>query len=306
MSCQSLTYYENKSTVLRCVWNVGKESKSRVGLYDYGARFYDPAIGRWHSVDPKAEKYSSTSPYAYCINNPMRFVDPNGEEIWIYYNDEKGKEQRMKYTANMSYKGKNEFISKSVSYLNAISENGGSKMLGELIGSSNSFNFKNELPTDRKGNVQPDALIFNESESGGGNIYAGALMSDKRSEYSNIESVSHELFHGLQSEKGQGGASIFNEVEANVYSGIISTNWMNKTGYVGALSINGLGNETEAGKLYQQSFNNLLNRFSEKDIDDAVKTFKSGSARNTSGGYNSYPMIRKNQKYHILNQYYPK
>ena len=58
----------------------GKEFDNMHGLntYDYGARQYDPILARWDRVDPLCEKYYSTSPYAYCENNPISSIDPDG------------------------------------------------------------------------------------------------------------------------------------------------------------------------------------------------------------------------------------
>ena len=50
-----------------------------LNMYDFGARWYDVAgVPMWTSVDPLAEKYYNVSPYAYCLNNPIRLIDPDG------------------------------------------------------------------------------------------------------------------------------------------------------------------------------------------------------------------------------------
>lgn len=58
----------------------GMEWQDELGLnwYDYHARNYDPAIGRWMNIDPLAETSRRWSPFTYCYNNPVRYVDPDG------------------------------------------------------------------------------------------------------------------------------------------------------------------------------------------------------------------------------------
>ncbi len=59
----------------------GKELQEETGWYDYGARMYDPALGRFHTQDRFAEKYLDWTPYQYAGNNPILFIDVNGDSL---------------------------------------------------------------------------------------------------------------------------------------------------------------------------------------------------------------------------------
>ena len=59
-------------------------TSNSLGLYDFSARMYDPALGRFLSVDPMAEGYRHLSPYAYCAGNPVVYADKDGQVIgWV-------------------------------------------------------------------------------------------------------------------------------------------------------------------------------------------------------------------------------
>jgi RHS repeat-associated protein len=60
-----------------------KELDKMYGLntYDYGARQYNPVTGRWDRIDPLAEKFYPYSPYVYCMDNPVKYIDPDGRRV---------------------------------------------------------------------------------------------------------------------------------------------------------------------------------------------------------------------------------
>jgi hypothetical protein len=98
---------------------------------------YDASLGRWNVLDPQADKYYSISPYVYVANNPIIFIDPNGEEIIIYSYDLSNNGHT--YTPGESYSGKDPYIASAVKALNYL-YNGSETaqgMIGALAGDEN-------------------------------------------------------------------------------------------------------------------------------------------------------------------------
>ena len=176
----------------------GKELTSALGLqwYDYGARMYDPTVGRFTTQDRFAAKYYDLSPYQYTANNPINFVDINGDSIWIANGDE-----RFLYTAGTIYKGDDEFIGKAVSDLNKIGgTKKGAKRIGDLTSSKSNYNIKKAPQlTGRTGSR------YEGNSDGGGDIYyyqeGGSYdgVSFDNSEFS----IGHELQHAWDHDQGK-------------------------------------------------------------------------------------------------------
>jgi RHS repeat-associated protein len=127
----------------------GKEFVHQDGLnlYDYGARWYDPARTQFTTLDPMAEKYPWISPYAYCNNNPVNLVDPTGMD---WYQAENGNVIWRK-SQDLEYKDDNDNVWKNIGteYLvgsgkNAILFKQRENEDGELYLRSSSFDISTE------------------------------------------------------------------------------------------------------------------------------------------------------------------
>lgn len=90
------TFYQEHATDYKVPYLFNaKEKDVETGLYYYGARYYNPETSIWQSVDPMAEKYAVLSPYNYTLNNPVKLIDPDGNEPII---------NRVQNSINTSYK----------------------------------------------------------------------------------------------------------------------------------------------------------------------------------------------------------
>ena len=86
-----------------------KEKDSETGLSYFGSRYYNSDLSIWLSVDPMSDKYPLLSPYVYCADNPVRLVDPNGEDVWIPEVTENG-DIRLLYEEGDDYKSLSNFL----------------------------------------------------------------------------------------------------------------------------------------------------------------------------------------------------
>ena len=278
-----MTYGDGISTSNQPYKYNGKELDRMHGLdwYDYGARFYDPALGRWHSVDRFADKYVSLTPYHYAANNPIYYIDVNGDSLWITHNigflGLGGKQTLLYENGNLynkdgsEYTGKVKgFLSKSVNALSTISgTQEGSSMVGELQSSANNFTivkgdskftgsnaskaYANQIQTD-----PAQAETFQALQNAGVNLAGGSggtiswnssgatLPTLNGSGVNGTTDLAHEMFHGLDANRGLFDNRVDQGIERNEWQAVYRENLLRsqlgsplRTHYIKAVDANG-------------------------------------------------------------------
>jgi RHS repeat-associated protein len=150
----------NAKTALKSTQSfTGKERDSETGFSYFGARYYDSDIlTGWLSVDPMADKYPSLSPYAYCGWNPVRLVDPDGEDIINAYEKYKNNKQEIE---NLKERKKNAETRQERREIQWQINNAESNYDKYLKVEKMLDDFKNTEPEDYK---KLDNLIYNGTE----------------------------------------------------------------------------------------------------------------------------------------------
>jgi RHS repeat-associated protein len=149
----------------------GKELDRSNGLdfYDFEARSFDPALMRFTMMDPLDEKYYSISPYVYCANNPVRYIDPTGKIVRPVNEEALKMIQNTLTSDDMQYVRLDKDGNIDKDYLNShTSESGNYGALSTMVNSDIVVNVSlGESVTymDGDGNVQTKAFTYQEADA---------------------------------------------------------------------------------------------------------------------------------------------
>lgn len=198
-----------------------KEKDAETGLYYYGARYYDPKTSNWISPDPFAEKYSGISPYAFCANNPLLYVDPDGGQLVLSSNMSDVQKMAMlqnlqKLTDDVLVIKGNEIMLSSEAASTTGKKKNGTALIKEIINHSKTLTLYNAQMENRANSADPQSTV---------NVFFGAStgakvffdpgyidkpltkISDPLKRVDYVErppeiALAHELIHGIRMMKG--------------------------------------------------------------------------------------------------------
>mgnify|MGYP003417759428 FL=1 len=151
-----------------------KERDVETSLSYFGARYYSSDLSIWLSVDPMSAKYPSLSPYTYCANNPVKLVDPNGEEVEY-----------------------NSFADRIIVGVLRIFDNGFCKQFRELKKSEETYVFNKNNDGENSFTTDGNKLFINYSMADDG--------KSKNAGQTIFSNLRHETTHAIQFEYGEIG-----------------------------------------------------------------------------------------------------
>jgi len=258
-----------KNTAILGSLFTGKEKDSETGYYYFGARYYNSDLSLWLSVDPMADKYPSLSPYNYCAWNPMKLVDPDGENYELIV-DHKKRSIVIKAYYMVSENNSDAYnsASQAISFWNNLSGkysyvvNDGNSNVNYSISFDLQVATPNNIPSDlNENNYNRYSLVDSfEDNNVNGTTYINSiniLDSQKDSQTTGPHEIGHSLglshtYDGLMEEDGgrlSGNKGVTNN---NVYS-IIKNAQFNGTSK--STDGRGIGTLQESGSR-PKNFNN--------------------------------------------------
>ena len=230
-------------------WNTpylfnAKEFDEETGMYYYGARYYEPRLSLWMSVDRFQEKYPNISTYCFSANNPIGILDIGGDSLRIdnknlsllYIDGKLYRQNGIQYTDKL--KG---FTKKVVSALDVLRKGTeGASMISELQSSSNNFVIKDgasefkesnatkayaqQIQNDPSATAQKEALLNKGIDLSGGsggtifwNSYGAVLATLEGGQVSKETDLAHEMFHALDANRGL--------LDSRLENGITRSEW---------------------------------------------------------------------------------
>ncbi len=167
-------------------------------LYYYGARYYDPKMSLFISVDPLAEQFQGWSPYNYTMNNPLNLTDPTGmapetpDHIIIRYKNEKGKSVGFRFDGkNAKDAPKDKFVQDFLeAYEYNVGNGGGDNMKKAATDKNNDYYlFQNDKSRSYIESISDRSIITWNNEKG--------LELDNGDILSPATILEHEFDHGV-------------------------------------------------------------------------------------------------------------